>query len=94
MAAGRLANRDTDGAPVRSGRGGWGRGASMPGYGADFKQSLIDELGPWSLSASGWGETLPHEDNRVTLDPELKDRWGIPAARIEVRELASHGRRH
>ena len=68
-----------------SGRSGWGRGSSMPGYGAAFKQSLIDELGPWSLSASGWGETLPHEDNRVTLDPEVKDKWGIPAARIEVR---------
>ena len=68
-----------------SGRSGWGRGASMPGYGAAFKQSLIDELGPWSLSASGWGETLPHEDNRVTLDPDVKDKWGIPAARIDVR---------
>ncbi|HSQ29764.1 MAG TPA: GMC family oxidoreductase, partial [Gemmatimonadaceae bacterium] len=68
-----------------SGRGGWGRGSSTPGYGAEFKQSLIDELGPWSLSASGWGETLPNQDNRVTLDPEAKDKWGIPAARIEVR---------
>ena len=68
-----------------SGRSGWGRGSSMPGYGAAFKQSLIDELGPWNLSASGWGETLPHEDNRVTLDPAVKDKWGIPAARIEVR---------
>jgi choline dehydrogenase-like flavoprotein len=68
-----------------SGRGGWGRGSSMVGYGSSFKQSLIDELGPWSLSASGWGETLPHEDNRVTLDPDVRDKWGIPAARIEVR---------
>ena len=68
-----------------SGRSGWGRGSNMAGYGAAFKQSLIDELGPWSLSASGWGETLPHEDNRVTLDPEVKDKWGIPAARIDVR---------
>ena len=68
-----------------SGRNGWGRGSSMPGYGAAFKQSLIDDLGPWSLSASGWGETLPHEDNRVTLDGTVKDRWGIPAANIEVR---------
>ena len=68
-----------------SGRSGWGRGSSMPGYGAAFKQSLIEELGPWNLSASGWGETLPHEDNRVTLDPDVKDKWGIPAARIEVR---------
>ena len=68
-----------------SGRSGWGRGANMVGYGASFKQSLIDDLGPWGLSASGWGETLPHEDNRVTLDPEVKDKWGIPAARIDVR---------
>jgi choline dehydrogenase-like flavoprotein len=68
-----------------SGRNGWGRGSSMPGYGAAFKESLIDDLGPWSLSASGWGETLPHVDNRVTLDPAVKDKWGIPAASIEVR---------
>ena len=68
-----------------SGRSGWGRGGSMPGYGAAFKQSLIDDLGPWNLSASGWGETLPNADNRVTLDPAVKDKWGVPAARIEVR---------
>ena len=68
-----------------SGRDGWGRGGGMPGYGADFKQSLIDDLGPWSLSAAGWGETLPDERNRVTLDPDVKDKWGIPAARMDVR---------
>ena len=75
-----------------SSRSGWGRGSNMAGYGAAFKQSLIDELGPWRLSASGWGETLPHEDNRVTLDPTVKDKWGIPAARIDVprREQAVH----
>ncbi len=68
-----------------SSRSGWGRGGSMPGYGPAYKQALIDELGPWSLSASGWGETLPHPDNRVTLDPAVKDKWGIPAAHIDVR---------
>jgi choline dehydrogenase-like flavoprotein len=68
-----------------SGRNGWGRGSSMPGYGAPFKQSLIDDLAPWSLSASGWGETLPNEANTITLDPVVQDKWGIPAARIEVR---------
>jgi choline dehydrogenase-like flavoprotein len=68
-----------------SSRSGWGRGSNMIGYGASFKNSLINEMGPWGLSASGWGETLPHEDNRVTIDPSVKDKWGIPAARIEVR---------
>jgi choline dehydrogenase-like flavoprotein len=27
-------------------------------------------------------ETLPHRDNRIEIDPALKDRWGIPAAHI------------
>jgi choline dehydrogenase-like flavoprotein len=68
-----------------SSRGAWGRGTSMAGYGASFKNALIDERGPWGLSASGWGETLPHPDNRITIDPTVKDKWGIPAAHIEVR---------
>lgn len=68
-----------------SSRNGWGRGASMIGYGAAFKDSLINDLGPWSLSASGWGETLPDERNRITLDPTVKDKWGIPAAHLDVR---------
>jgi len=29
-----------------------------------------------------FGEMLPHPDNRVTLDPDVKDKWGVPAARI------------
>jgi choline dehydrogenase-like flavoprotein len=44
-------------------------------------------------------ETLPHEDNRVTLHPTLKDAWGVPAAHIVCewkprdREVAEAGRR-
>lgn len=68
-----------------SSRSGWGRGGSMPGYGESFKRELIDGLGGWRLSASGWGETLPHPDNRITLDATVKDKWGIPAARLDVR---------
>jgi glucoside 3-dehydrogenase (cytochrome c) catalytic subunit len=67
-----------------SSRKDWHRGISMPGYGADFKKTLLD-LGPWSLGAAGWGETLPHADNRVTIDPNVKDKWGVPAARMSVR---------
>ena len=68
-----------------SGRSGWGRGGGMAGYGAEFKRSLIEELGPWRFGASGWGETLPHPDNRVTIDPAVKDKWGVPVAHIDVR---------
>jgi len=68
-----------------SSRSGWGRGGNMPGYGETFKRELIDGLGGWRLSASGWGETLPHPDNRITLNPTVKDKWGIPAAHLDVR---------
>jgi choline dehydrogenase-like flavoprotein len=68
-----------------SGRQGWDRGQWTPGYGADFKQSLIDEQGGWGVGATGFGESLPREENRVTLDPEKTDAWGIPVARIAVR---------
>jgi choline dehydrogenase-like flavoprotein len=61
-------------------RSGWGR--SLSGFGADFKRSLIEEQGPWSFWLGGWGECLPRHDNRVSLDPDLKDAWGIPALRI------------
>ena len=57
----------------------------MPGFGEDFKRALIDDLGGWRLSASGWGETLPDVNNTITLDANVKDKWGIPAARLDVR---------
>jgi choline dehydrogenase-like flavoprotein len=68
-----------------SSRKDWHRGIDAPGYGAEFKRSLLSDPGPWTLGAAGWGETLPHADNRVTIDPIIKDKWGVPAARMDVR---------
>ena len=64
-------------------RSGWDRGRRMRGFGAAFKASLIKELGPWRFGIGGWGECLPRPDNRVTLHPTLKDKWGIPALRVD-----------
>ena len=66
-----------------AGRSGWGRGGGMPGYGADFKRRLTNELGPWSLGVGGWGECLPRHDNFVALDPVVKDKWGVPVLRVQ-----------
>ena len=30
----------------------------------------------------GWGEILPYFDNRVALDKDQKDQWGLPLVRI------------
>jgi len=63
------------------GRGGWGRGTSMPGFGRGLKEALRTPS-PWTYSMSAWGEHLPRETNFVALDPVVKDKWGIPALRI------------
>ena len=61
----------------------WGRGATTPGFGAQFKNALLKSLGPWGLWLGGWGECLPRPDNFVALHPTLKDKWGVPALHIQ-----------
>ena len=62
-----------------SGRSRW----TGAGHGAAFKQRWLTELQPWTIGINGWGETLPREDNQLTLDPDVKDAWGIHALRID-----------
>ena len=62
-------------------REGWARGDGLPGFGAAYKERL-SEPGPWRFRLKGFGECLPRESNAVSLDPEVKDRWGVPALKI------------
>jgi len=64
-------------------RNDWRRGMITAGFGAEFKEALLRELGPWGFWIGGWGECLPRSENRVTLDPTLKDKWGIPALHVQ-----------
>ena len=64
-------------------REGWGRGSSMSGFGASFKHALR-RPGAWRLGFQAFGEVLPYRDNRITLDPDLTDAWGMPALRFDV----------
>jgi glucoside 3-dehydrogenase (cytochrome c) catalytic subunit len=65
-------------------RSGWGRGSGIKGFGADFKRALLREYGPWGFNFYGFGECLPRPENRVSLDPIVKDKWGVPALRIQM----------
>jgi choline dehydrogenase-like flavoprotein len=33
---------------------------------------------------SGFGEMLPHHDNRIYLDRKVTDKWGLPVLAIDV----------
>jgi choline dehydrogenase-like flavoprotein len=65
------------------GRRAWQRGMTMVGFGADFKNALVRDLGPWRFGLGGFGECLPRPENFVALHPTLKDRWGIPALHVQ-----------
>ncbi len=63
-------------------RQGWERGNGSTQFGADFKESMT-QPGPWTFSMTGMGEMLPHVDNKVTLNHEKKDKWGMPTLNID-----------
>lgn len=56
------------------------------GVGENLKQHLMAEpkLGPWKVGAGFMGETIPKETNQLSLDPTLKDEWGIPLLHFNV----------
>ena len=46
-----------------------------------MKQAIRDEYGT-SVGLSGRGEMIPNEQSFCEIDPEVKDRWGIPVLRF------------
>jgi choline dehydrogenase-like flavoprotein len=54
-------------------------------WGTELKEMLLNpKLGRWLISAHMMGETIPKETNRVYLDKEKKDKYGLPQLRISV----------
>ena len=45
----------------------------------------VPDGAPGTVGLMAFGEMLPYRDNRVTLHPRRKDRWGIPIPRIRLR---------
>jgi choline dehydrogenase-like flavoprotein len=39
-------------------------------------KELVQHPGEWQMNFSGYGEHLPYQENRVTLNKEQKDKWG------------------
>ena len=61
----------------------WRRGVAEEAYGAAFKDSLFAP-GDWRIGAGGFGEVLPNPENRMTLQEDKLDRWGLPTVRFEA----------
>ncbi len=69
--------------PIIFGLGGLPPGS--PGWGSEYKRMLAEYFSRTMVSA-GHTTSLPVENNSVSLDPALKDDWGLPALRITYRD--------
>jgi len=65
-----------------AGRQGWSRNVAELSIGVDLKETL-SEPGSWSIGITGFGEILPYHDNKIMLDKEKKDKWGLPVLAID-----------
>ena len=65
-------------------QGGAGRGKKdwADGIGATLKEQLT-EPGGWSMGMGSWGECLPYFENKMTLNKDKKDKWGLPTLDID-----------
>ncbi|BFM07941.1 GMC family oxidoreductase [Halioxenophilus aromaticivorans] len=63
-------------------RPSWQAGMDQPGIGTDLKASLKNP-GTWQFRLIGFGEMLPYAHNRITLDEQNTDQWGIPLLRMD-----------
>ena len=58
-----------------------GLSPEAPRWGAGYKKALREEANH-RMTVSCFVTQLPLETNRVDLDPDVKDEWGLPAMRI------------
>ncbi len=64
-------------------RQGWSREIAEMNIGGDFKDAL-GEPGPWTMGIGGFGEILPYHENKMTIDKNKKDKWGMPVINFDA----------
>ncbi|HUQ67352.1 MAG TPA: GMC family oxidoreductase [Flavitalea sp.] len=63
-------------------RENWKRNVAELNIGADLKNEL-SEPGPWTMGITAFGEILSYHENKITLDKDKKDKWGLPVLRFD-----------
>ena len=66
-----------------AGRGDWSTSIAEAAYGKDLKEAII-EPGGWTMGLMGFGETLPYHENKMTLDYDKLDDWGLPTVTFDA----------
>jgi choline dehydrogenase-like flavoprotein len=69
--------------PIGFGLGGLPPDA--PTWGSEYKR-LLGEYFNRTMTVAGHTTSLPVESNSISLDPKLKDPWGLPAIRVTYKD--------
>jgi choline dehydrogenase-like flavoprotein len=48
-----------------------------------LKEAIL-KPGGWNFGMGGFGEVLPYEDNRMTMDYDQLDQWGLPTVTFDA----------
>lgn len=56
-----------------------------PRWGAEYKRQIAHNF-TRTLASFAHTSSLPVESNSISLDPEVKDAWGLPAIRVTFKE--------
>ncbi|MEN3339180.1 MAG: hypothetical protein V7647_2856 [Acidobacteriota bacterium] len=57
---------------------------SIPGFGASLKAEIKRRHPAW-FEIHPYGEVLPYAHNRITVDQDRRDRYGVPLLKIDYR---------
>ncbi|MEP4948095.1 MAG: GMC family oxidoreductase, partial [Flavobacteriaceae bacterium] len=52
-------------------------------HGKELKDAIL-KPGGWNINMLGFGEILPYHENKMTLDYDKKDSWGLPTVTFDA----------
>ncbi len=63
-----------------------GRGMEVAEFtiGEELKNALSEPSKDWSMGITAFGEMLPYHENKITLNKDKKDKWGLPTLTFDV----------
>jgi len=61
----------------------WSESVKEFSYGKELKDAIL-KPGDWTIGLMGFGETLPYHENKMSLDYDKKDKWGLPTVTFDA----------
>ena len=64
-------------------RGDWSKAIAEHSYGKLLKKEII-QAGNWRIGMGGFGEVLPYHENKMTLNYDKPDQYGLPTITFDA----------